>query len=45
MSKSFKINIYFDENSEEIEKIISHLLISKLDKNIENFLLLQHSNS
>lgn len=45
MSKSFKINIYFDENSEELEKIISYLLIRKLDKVAEKFLSFQHLNS
>lgn len=45
MSESFKINIYFDENSEELEKIISYLLIRKLDKVAEKFLSFQHLNS
>lgn len=38
MKDTFKINIYFDEKGEEIENIISHLLINK-------FLSLQHLNS
>lgn len=38
MKNTFKINIYFDEKGEEIESIISHLIIEK-------FLLLQHLNS
>ena len=37
MKDTFKINIYFDEKGEEIESIISHLLIGK-------FLSLQHLN-
>lgn len=32
MNNSFKINIYFDEKGEELEKLISYFLISKLDK-------------
>ena len=32
MDETFKINMYFDEKGEEIEKLISHLLISKLEK-------------
>lgn len=38
MKDIFKINIYFDEKGEEIEKIISRLIIEK-------FLSLQHLNS
>ena len=45
MNEVFKINMYFDEKSEEIEKLISHLLISKLEKMNEKFLSLQHLNS
>ena len=30
MNEAFKINMYFDEKGEEIEKLISHLLIIKL---------------
>ena len=45
MNEAFKINMYFDEKGEEIEKIISHLLISKLEKTTEKFLSLQHLNS
>lgn len=33
MNEAFKINVYFDEKSEEIEKIISHLLIDIIEKN------------
>lgn len=32
MSESFKINIYFDENSEDIEKIISYLILSSIER-------------
>ena len=28
MKDTFKINIYFDEKGEEIEKLISHVLIN-----------------
>lgn len=45
MNEAFKINMYFDEKGEEIEKLISHLLISKLEKTTEKFLSLQHLNS
>lgn len=45
MNESFKINMYFDEKGEEIEKLISHLLINKLEKTTEKFLSLQHLNS
>lgn len=45
MSESFKMNVYFDENGEEIEKLISHLLINKLEKTTEKFLSLQNLNS
>ena len=33
MDKTFKINVYFDQNSEEIENLISHFLIDILEKN------------
>ncbi len=33
MNEAFKINVYFDENGEEIEKIIVHLLIDIIEKN------------
>ncbi len=33
MSETFKINVYFDEKGEELEKIIGHLLINILEKN------------
>lgn len=33
MNETFKINVYFDEKGEEIEKIISHLLIDIIEKN------------
>ncbi len=33
MSEAFKINVYFDEKGEEIENLISHLLIDILEKN------------
>ena len=45
MNESFKINVYFDKNGEEIEKLISDLLINKLEKTTEKFLSLQHLNS
>ena len=32
MNELFKINVYFEENGEEIEKLISHLLINNLKK-------------
>lgn len=35
MKESFKVNMYFDEKGEEIEKIISHFLIGKLEKTTE----------
>lgn len=45
MDEPFKINMYFDEKGEKIENLISHLLISKLEKTTEKFLSLQHLNS
>ena len=42
MNESFKINVYFDEKSEELESLIERLLIDILDK---KFLSLQHLNS
>lgn len=33
MNESFKINVYFDEKGEEIEKIILRLLIDIIEKN------------
>lgn len=33
MNETFKINVYFDEKGEEIEKVISHLLIDMIEKN------------
>lgn len=33
MNEAFKINVYFDEKGEEIEKIITHLLIGIIEKN------------
>lgn len=33
MCESFKINVYFDEKGEEIEKIISGFLIDMIEKN------------
>ena len=30
MGELFKINVHFDENGEELEKIISYFLINKL---------------
>lgn len=45
MNESFKINMYFDEKGEEIEKLISHILVNKLEKTTEKFLSLQHLNS
>lgn len=38
MNESFKINMYFDEKGEEVEKLISHLLVSKLGKMTEKIL-------
>lgn len=35
MKENFKINVCFDENGEELEKIISYFLISKLNKKVE----------
>ena len=32
MNESFKINVYFDEKGEELEKIISSILIDILQK-------------
>ena len=34
MSETFKINMYFDEKGEELEKLIKHLIINILKKNI-----------
>ena len=32
MNESFKINVYFDENGEELESLIERLLIDILEK-------------
>lgn len=32
MNETFKINVYFDEKGEEIERIISRLLIDIIEK-------------
>ena len=32
MNETFKINVYFDEKGEEIEKLISHYLIDIIEK-------------
>ena len=32
MEKDFKVNVFFDEDGEELEKIIARLLISTLNK-------------
>ena len=34
MSETFKINIYFDEQGEELEELIKHLIINILKKDI-----------
>ena len=34
MSETFKINIYFDENGEELEGLIKYLIINILKKDI-----------
>ena len=44
MRDLFKINVYFDEKGEEIEKLISQLLINKLEKANEKFSALEHLN-
>lgn len=33
MNETFKINVYFDEKGEEIEKLISYLLVDMIEKN------------
>ena len=33
MNETFKVNVYFDEKGEEIEKIISHLILNIMEKN------------
>ena len=32
MNDTFKINVQFDENGEEIEKLIVHILVNILEK-------------
>lgn len=32
MNKSFKINVYFDKKSEELESLIKRLLINMLER-------------
>lgn len=32
MNESFKINIYFDEEGENLENLIEHLIINILEK-------------
>ncbi len=34
MSETFKINMYFDEEGEELGELIKHLIINILKKNI-----------
>ncbi len=34
MGETFKINMYFDEKSEELEELIKHLIINILKKDI-----------
>lgn len=34
MNETFKINIYFDEKGEELEKILSYYLINQLKENL-----------
>ena len=36
MSKTFKINIYFDEKGEELENLIEHLIVNMLEKKYVN---------
>ena len=33
MSETFKINMYFDEKGEELERLIKYLIIKTLKKN------------
>lgn len=33
MKEEFLLKIYYDEQGEEIEKVISNLLLKKIDKN------------
>ena len=33
MSETFKINMYFDEKGEELERLIKYLIINTLKKN------------
>lgn len=33
MNETFKINVQFDENGEEIENLIARLLVNILEKN------------
>ncbi len=33
MNESFKVNVYFDEKGESLEKLIEHVLIGMLEKN------------
>lgn len=35
MATTFKFNVYFDEKGEELEKIISYFLITKLEKKVK----------
>ena len=45
MRDLFKINMYFDEKGEEIEKLISQLLINRLENTKDKFSSLQCLNS
>ena len=36
MNETFKINVNFDEKGEEIEKLVSRLLVNILEKNKNN---------
>ena len=33
MNEQFKVNLFFDEKGEDIEKLITYFLINKLEKN------------
>ena len=45
MNESFKINIYFDEKGENLEKLIEQMIINMIEINDKKFWLLEYLNS
>ena len=45
MKESFKINIYFDEKGENLEKLIEQMIINMIERKDKKFWLLEYLNS